>query len=258
MKRLILIQNDYSGAGKTTLALSLHHYLQSYRVPHHQVTLTESAAGFAERAALEVDELRLPAFISHLDESDLVIMEIETGLVDAFYKFYEKHELEMLLPEMGFELMVLIPVTSEDESFDGVSYAAEMFSDSAQYLIAHTPTSSYYDDDVRHWEHSHAARVMDMFEAVDLEMPVMHDALDFQLKVRHSDLPEAMQGCEADPVLYAEVSKWFRRVASQLDSVKNYLFSDTFKAAIAMPPANTKSGKSRSKARAQKAETMAA
>ena len=76
MKRLILIQNDYSGAGKTTLSRCLEHYLQSYQVPHHSVSLVENADDLGHTIAAA--ELRLPALISHLDRSELVILDLET------------------------------------------------------------------------------------------------------------------------------------------------------------------------------------
>jgi len=258
MKRLILIQNDYAGAGKSTLALSLHKYLSAYRAPHHHVVIAENSDSAWGRPCIEPDELRLSEFIGHLDQSDLVVMEVDTGLADLFYKFYERQELDVLLPEMGFELIVLLPVTGEVESFEGVTIAAEMYSDSAQYLIAHTPTSSFYDDDIRHWEHSYAARVMDMFEAVDLEMPAAPDSLEFQLKVRHSELPEALTTATVEPAMQAELTKWLGMVRGQLDSVKNYLFGDAFRAEIMVAPITKQKKERSSKGRNSKMEFMAA
>jgi len=249
MKRLILIQNDYAGAGKTTLALSFHHYLNSYRANHHHVVLAESSDTSLDRPCIEADELTLPKFISHLDQSDLVVFEVETGLADVFYKFYERNELDVLLPELGFELVVVLPVTGEIESYEGVTIAAEMYSDSAQYLIAHTPTSSFYEDDIRHWEHSYAARVMDMFEAVDLEIPAASDALEFQLKVCHSELPEVLSTEQSDLVLTGELTKWIRKVGAQLDLVKSYLFADAFRAEIMVAPITKKRKERGTKAR---------
>ena len=237
MKRLILIQNDYSGAGKTTLSQCLHHYLESYQVPHHRVALVEARDETTRQEQIEVEHFEMPSLIAHLDRSDLVILEIESGLTQHFNKFYEKRELEQLLPEMGFELTVLIPVTSEEESFDGVLSAAEVFSDTAQYLVVHTPTSSFYDDDEQLWDKSYAARVMDMFEAADMEMPTCHDMLEYKLKTTHAELPVAMETtAQTDEAMHAEVSKWFRRVACQLDSVRKYVFGDAFRPAIALPP----------------------
>src|SRR6478609_8602621 len=109
MKRLILIQNDFPGAGKSTLALCLHHFLQSYRVAHHGVSIVESADESKGESQIEAAQLRRQAFVAELDRSDLVIVEVETGLGEYFTSFYKRNELEHLLPELGFELAVVIP-----------------------------------------------------------------------------------------------------------------------------------------------------
>jgi hypothetical protein len=245
MKRLILIQNDYAGAGKTTLAQCFDHYLNMHRVSHHNAVLTEATDSTRTRSQMDAESLKLPVLIGLLDQSDLLILEIESGMTDLFYSFYEKHELANLLPEMGWDMTVAVPVTSEDESFDSVSTAAEVFSDSAQYFVVHTPTSSFYDDESRAWERSHAARVMDMFEAVDMNMPSAPDALEFQMKIRHVELFDAISVTEADPVLHTEVCKWFRKVTAQLDAAKKYVFGDAFRPEIRVLPTKEQARKTR-------------
>lgn len=245
MKRLILIQNDFAGAGKTTLAQCFDHYLNLHRVPHHNAVLTESYDAGRTRAQMDADDLKLPVLISQLDKSDLLILEIESGMTDFFYGFYQKNELETLLPELGWEMTVVLPVTNEEESFDAVTTAAEVFSDTAQYFVVHTPTSSFYDDESRAWDRSYAARVMDMFEALDMIMPPAPDSLEFQMKVRHVELPEVIEVTDADPVLHTEVAKWFRKVGTQLDAAKKYVFGDAFRPEILVLPAKDQSRKVR-------------
>lgn len=245
MKRLILIQNDYAGAGKTTLAQCFDHYLNMHRVPHHNAVLTEASDPARVRTQLDAAGLTLSGFKELLSQGDLLILEIETGMTDLFYAFYEKHELATMLPEMSWDVTVVVPVTSEEESFDAVTIAADTFSDCAQYFIVHTPTSSFYNEESRAWERSHAARVMDMFEAVDMNMPPAPEALEFQLKVRHTELPEVIEVTDEDPVLHAEVAKWFRKVGAQLDTAKKYVFGDAFRPEIHVAPAKEQSRKTR-------------
>jgi hypothetical protein len=240
MKRLILIQNDYSGAGKTTLAECLHLYLGNLRVPHHRLMMSDQGENAAGVPCLETADLRPQGLIRHLDMSDLVIMEIANEAGDAFHSFYRRHELENVLPELGFDLTVVIPVTSDRESFGGVTDAAEVYSDSAQYLVVHTPTGSSYDEDEHFWERSRAARVMDMFEAVDLKMPACHEGLDFKLKLSHSDLPEALAQREGlQEEVRDELAKWMRSVTGHLHNVRTYLFGDAFRPAIRIAPTPT-------------------
>jgi hypothetical protein len=260
MKRLILIQNDYSGAGKSTLTQSLHHYLTSFQVPHHTVVLAESASDSVPHAQIEAKGLNMDALNEQLEKSNLIIMEVESDLTQHFNKFYEKNELDHELAEMNFELTVVVPVTSEVESFDGVLAAAETFSENAQYLIVHTPTSSFYEDDTKLWDKSYAARVMDMFEATDMQMPVCDHSLTHAMKARHTDLPEALQSTAAtDEVLYNEVSRWFRKVTGNLDSVRKYLFGDAFRPAVAVKaPAAEPAKKVRKSRHRELDEAMAA
>ncbi len=240
MKRLILIQNDYAGAGKTTLAQCFETYLRLHRVPHHSMVLAETPFTDSHRPQLDVDDLVLSRFIPHLDQSDLVILEVETGMTDAFHDFFEKCQLDLVLNEMGFDMTVAIPVTGDEESFDGVTMAAEVFADTVQYMVVHTPTGSSYDRESRTWERSRAARVLDMFEAVDMVLPSAPDALEFQLKMRHLELHEVIQVDETDPTLHAEVSKWNRKTTAQMDVVKKYLFGDAFRPEVhVMPVAET-------------------
>jgi hypothetical protein len=248
MKRLILIQNDYPGAGKSTLAECLHHYLQTYRVAHHVVSLVEAADDSCPNDQIEAASFQLPGLIAHLERSELVVLDVASGLGEMFNTFYKKHELDHVLSELGFEMTVLVPVTGERESFDGVTMAAEDFSDSSQYLIVHSPTGSSYDEDDHTWERSYAARVMDMFEAADLDMPPFHDALESRLNAAHKDMADVMRHPSSDTELQAEVSKWFRRVAAQLDSVRKYVFGDAFRPAIAMaPPPKRRAPRTRAK-----------
>jgi len=246
MKQLILIQNDYSGAGKSTLSECLHQYLEKVRIPHHRFTVCENADSENGTPCMESADLRLKDFIGHLDQCDLVIGEIATGAADAFHNFYSHHELENVLSEMGYHLTVALPVTSDRESFSGVIEAAEVYSDSAMYLIVHTPTGSSYDEDEHFWERSRAARVMDMFEAVDIKMPACHEGLEFKLKVAHVDLVDAL--CHSDRVqseTQDEITKWMRGVTTQLNNVRTYLFGDTFRPAIHIAPAPTQARRTR-------------
>ena len=228
MKRLILIQNDYPGAGKSTLCQCLDSYLQTFRAPHHRIAIVENADPAQECAQLEIANLRRSEFIAELDRSDLIIMEVETGLSEVFGAFYKRNDLDIVLPELGVEMLVAVPVTSDRESFDGVTSAAEAFSDTTQYLVVHTPTSSFYDEDENCWERSRASRVMDMFEATDLEMPACQEALEFRLKQSHTDLQTLLRHPADDPVTQEEMVKWSRRAFAQIDSAGKYIFGDAF------------------------------
>jgi hypothetical protein len=236
MKKLILIQNDYSGAGKTTLSRCVTRYLDHHKTQHQTLVLSDSeqdAAG--AKAWIDPSNLNLNDFVSHLDTSPITVLEVATGLGDYFSRFYQGHELSELLHEMGVEMTVVIPVTSEPDSHDAVVDAAETFSDNAQYAVAHLVTSSYEDDDET-WDRSYAARVMDMFEAVELHIPELGFQAEHLLRAKHSDLAEALLEENPEENYGKDFTKWYSRVESQIDSARNFLFGDDF-VAISAPAA---------------------
>ena len=245
MKKLILIQNDYSGAGKTTLSRCMTRYLDHHKTQHQTLVLSDSehdAAG--AKAWIDPSSFNLNDLVGHLDTAPITVLEIATGLGDYFSRFYQGHELSEMLHEMGVEMTVVIPVTSEPDSHDAVVDAAETYSDNVQYAVAHLVTSSYEDDDET-WDRSYAARVMDMFEAVELQIPELGFQAEHLLRAKHSDLAQALLEENPEEHYGKDFTKWYSRVESQIDSARTFLFGDDF-VAIAAPPVK----KSRKMARA--------
>lgn len=235
MKKLILIQNDYPGTGKSTLALCLQRYLQQYGVAHQILSLTEEVSpDHSGSKALDVSSLTPREFLAHVDAAPLTIMDVATGLGEYFNKFYQSAEMDHILHEAGVAVSVVLPVTADRESFDSVIEAAEVFSDNAEYLIAHLVTSCYDEDD-KVWDTSYAARVMDMFEAVELHIPEI--TFHIELSTERMSLDHALQQGDAEERLGKEYAKWHRRVMGQVDSARQYLFGDAFRPTVAPKPA---------------------
>ena len=86
---------------------------------------------------------------------------------------------------------------------------------------------------------------MDMFEAVDMTMPPAPSSLEYQLKTRHVELFEAIEVTDADPILHTEIAKWFRKVGSQIDAAKKYIFGDAFRPEIRVLPTKETARKTR-------------
>ena len=235
MKKLILIQNDYPGTGKSTLALCFRRYLQQYGVSHQLLFLTEEdTPAPAGSIPLDASTLTPNKFLAQVEASPLTILDVGTGLGDFFNKFYLSAEMEQTLQAAGIALSVVLPVTADRESFDSVTEAAEVFSDNAEYLIAHLVTSCYDEDD-KVWDTSYAARVMDMFEAVELHIPEI--TFHLELSTEHMSLDSALQQGDAEERLGKEYAKWHRRVMGQVDSARQYLFGDAFRPTMAPKPA---------------------
>lgn len=229
MKKLILLQNDYPSTGKSTLACCFHRYLHQFGVPHQTLHLVEDASDSDDDGTcLDANKLTPFEFLEHLDASPITVLEVATGLGEFFGKFYQNHELDQVLPEAGIGLSVVLPVTSETDSFDSVIEAAEVYSDNAEYLIAHLITSSYEDDD-KTWDSSYAARVMDMFEAVELHIPETGFQIELEMRANHTDLASALTDPDAEEHYGKEFGKWLRRAMGQVESARQFLFGDAFK-----------------------------
>lgn len=227
MKRLILIQNDAAGTGKSTLTHCLERYLNQYGVAHQVATLVEEADPLTERFTLEAESLTENDFMEFLGKAPLSIVEIDTGLGHFFGEFYQTHNLENHLADRGIQLSLVIPVGAESDTFESVVKAAEVYSDMAEYTIAHLVTGSY-DEDTSSWDRSYAARVMDMFEAVELFMPEIGFQLEMELRSHHIEITEALAEPTSDEVLGRDFTNWVTRSMNQVDSARRYLFGDAF------------------------------
>lgn len=235
MKKLILLLNDYPSTGKSTLARCFSHYLSRFGVSHQLKTLVEETESDDDESLLDASRLTPRTFLEMVDESPITVLEVTTGQGDFFGKFYTNHSLEAVLDEAGVSLSVVLPVTSESESFDSVIEAAETFSDHAEYLIAHLVTSSYEDDD-KVWDRSYAARVMDMFEAVELHIPEVGFQIEHDLHARHLELSEVLLDTSLQENLGKDFIKWQDRVLGQVESARQYLFGEAFRPTLQPRP----------------------
>lgn len=230
MKKLIIIQNDSPGTGKSTLSLCFQRYLAEHGVSHQLLSLTEEGIPAASGAiGIDAGSLNPEEFFAQVDSETLTVFEIATGLGDYFNKFYQSSEMDQLFTEAGIAVSVVLPVTADRESFDAVTDAAEIYSDNAEYLIAHLVTSCYDEDD-KMWDTSYAARVMDMFEAVELHIPEI--TFQAELCAERMSLDTALTLEDAEERLGKEYTKWHRRVMGQVDSARQYLFGEAFRPTI--------------------------
>ncbi len=244
MKKLILIQNDYPSTGKSTLAHCYSRYLNTYGAAHQLISLVDDAPEGAE-LTLDASTLTKRRLFEMLEDSPITMIEIATGMGEFFNKFYSNHGLDRDLYDADISVSVVLPVTSEGDSFDAVIEATETYSDNAEYTIAHLVTSSYEDDD-RAWDKSYAARVMDMFEAVELYIPEIGFQLEIELRSQHASLNEALLDPEAEEHFGKDFTKWMNRVMGQIESARRYLFGDAFRPTLVPKPIK----KTRAKARA--------
>lgn len=248
MKKLIILQNDYPATGKSTLARCFSRFLNQYGAAHQFANLVEDAQEVQSEHCLDANYLTPKAFMKLLEASPITILEVATGMGDFFSRFYQNHGLDTALREAGVAVSVVLPVNSDSDSFDSVIEAAETYSDHAEYLIAHLITSSYEDDD-KVWDTSYAARVMDMFEAVELHIPEISFQIELELRAQHMDLAEALMDPAAEDHFGKDFGKWMKRVMGQVDSTRQYLFGEAFKPVTA--PRTEKKPRAKAKAKTE-------
>ena len=244
MKKLILIQNDYPGAGKSTLVRLLRRYLNQHRVSHQYIVLDEEEM-CSEPDARCINPMETKAvreLTSALEDSDITLVEAASGMGEMVSRMYSQHELYSVFADMGIETTVVLPVNNDAESFDAVTEAAEAYSDNVQYLIAHSTTSAYDDDDGS-WDSSHAARVMDMFEAVELRFPAAGVEMETAFRLFHTDLADALLDPEAEAIYGKEFGRWLKRSMGQTETARQYLFGDTFRSLAESSKEPTKRGR---------------
>jgi len=230
MKKLILIQNDYPSTGKSTLSQCFSRYLSQYGVQHRLLKLVDDIDACEEEESdlLDGSLLTTRSLMEIVNQHSVTMLEISTGMSEFFMKFYHNHQVSHTLQAAGVATSVVLPVTSESDSFDAVIEAAEVYSDEVEYLIAHLITSSYEDDD-KIWDRSYAARVMDMFEAVELHIPEIGFQIEMELRAQHKELSEAIMDPESGNHYGKDFTKWINRIMGQVDSARQFLFGEAFK-----------------------------
>jgi hypothetical protein len=254
MKRLILIQNDFAGSGKTTLMRALQRYLDRHQAPHLALCLTEVEGNDEDGVhRLPVDALYQNGLAPYLQAVDLVLLEVESGLAEAVSEYFDHSNVLASLGQDGLEILIAMPVTSDEESFDGVLAAARTYGDQVQYAVFHMATGSEYDEDEAVWENSKAARMMDLLDGVDVIVPAPSSELEAEIHTIDLDLSDALAHEWTQMPLQALLQNWLVKLSAQLDPARRLLFGDAFRAVIAVNdrlPAHQKSARGKKAAHA--------
>ena len=231
MKRLILVQNDLGGTGKSTLTSCFQRYLDSHRVPHLAICISENGESSSESIhSIALDDVMHGELVPYLNATEMLLVEVDTGLAEAVTDYLSA------MPSLGqkFELMVVVPVTGDAESFEAVIHSARTFSDRAQYAVVHMPTGSEYGEDEAVWEHSKAARLMDLLDGVDVEIPAVPSSLATELHSIDLELAEALQYEWIEGTLDTALTAWSKKLHNQLDATRKYVFGEAFRPTVSI------------------------
>ena len=149
MKKLVALVNDLESSGKTSLANILQN---SYTEAGYETLLvTTSEHDIDEGSGGEFwdfeDEVDLSTMIGAIDNNDVVILDVASGTARTWAEFCENNELYTVLSEIDAEMTLVLPVHPSERNLNEVVDILEIFSDSADYVIAHLPIEARRSDD---------------------------------------------------------------------------------------------------------------
>ncbi len=226
MKKLIVVVNDLERSGKSALARVLSHHLKSEEVKHLLVTsnemdMTDSFPG--EFWDLE-DQFEVSQLIAAIDRHDAVILDVHSGAARNWGDLFESEDLENLLAEIDAEMTLVIPDTRSERCNEEICDLAEIFSDQADYVIAHLPGDKR--SEIK-WKGSPAEKAIRYLGASEIEVPGLSDELRTALENAGIDLPEALNKPSALPrFAEVQVTQWVERASSCIAAGNEQLIPD--------------------------------
>ncbi len=233
MKKLIVVVNDLERSGKSSVACAIYHHLsseceiESLFVTSDENHLTEEFRG----DFWDLDEdLSFSTVADAFEGNDAVVVDLHTGGARRWADFCESSGIDHMLAEEGAEMTLVIPNTGGMRCNEEIIDIAELFSDLADYVIAHLPMAER--DGVK-WKGSDAEKTTRYLGAIDVNFPAVTDELRAALVSIDSSLALALDKPEELP-RFAEVqiSQWLEEVSQRLVGAEEYLVADSEELAL--------------------------
>ncbi len=224
-KRLIIIENNAAGTGKTTIARALAHYLKIRGITPTEL-LFAPAEDEVSASQIWVDAGEPSTLLPHLglDGSGIVLLEIATGSTGLFHNFYERRRLYDWLFASGVEAVVALPLTRGEESHKAVTSAAEVYSDNVSYVLFRPEGGGSARDGKNSWGQSYAAHVMCLFDAATGKIPEASGEFVRAFLKADANLADALPQ-EGSPDARGEgCQEWLRRVGAVIHTLRWHLF----------------------------------
>lgn len=231
MKKLIAVINDLEESGKSTFSYSFQHLLVNQEVKHLFITtdsrdMDDNFAGdywdFDEQ--LEVSQL-----IMAIDRNDVVLLDVNSGSARTWAEFFTDNELETVLSEIDASMTLVIPCHNSEPCHTELVELAELFSDSADYVIPHFPLPAA-GGTKQAWKGSYAAKVTDFLGALHFDMPEINKELATALESHGLSLSQSL--CQLDQLprfVEVAVMQWLEQIAKAINSTGEYVLPDSAK-----------------------------
>jgi hypothetical protein len=234
MKKLVALVNDLESSGKTSLANVLQN---SYREAGYETLLvTTSEHDFDEGSGGDFwdfeDDVDLSTMIGAIDNHDVVIVDIASGSARTWADFCEANELDTVLSEIDAEMTLVLPVHESERNLNEVVDLLEIFSDSADYVIAHLPIEARRSEG-RNWKGSQAAKAAKFLGASQITLPIVSSELATALKSHDLTLPQALHQLSNLPrFVEVELMQWREAACETLSQEEAYLFAEPVSAGL--------------------------
>lgn len=228
MKKLLVVLNDLEGSGKSTLAFTLSHFLKENEISHSLILGDESdiEAGLGSEYWDIEDEIEMSQLIRALDRSDAVVVDVASGAARNWGEFCESEELDNVLSEMDVEMTLIIPEHLSERCHEEIVDLAEIFSDQADYVIAHLPLEARGSKEEK-WKGGYAAKAVNYLGALEISLPGISADLATALESAGQTLPQALGNMENLPrFLEVQVSEWREQAALACQRAGDYLIPE--------------------------------
>jgi hypothetical protein len=228
MKKLLVVLNDLEGSGKSALARTLSHYLTENEIGHTLIISDERdvEAGLSGEYWDIEDEIEMSQLIRIIDRNEVVLVDVASGAARNWADFCESEELDAVLSEMDVEMTLIIPEHRAERCHEEIVDLAELFSDQADYVIAHLPIEPKGSVEEK-WKGGYAAKAVNYLGALEISLPGLGSDLATALESSELTLGQAMGQMDALPrFLEVQVSEWREKAALACDRAADYLIPE--------------------------------
>lgn len=226
MKKLIVIANDLERSGKSTLARAIAHHLVQEEVDHLLISSDENDLDDEFPGEFwDLDEqIEASQLVEAVNKHEAVILEIRTGAARNWADFCESEEVDNLLAELDAEMTLVIPDTGSERCNEEIADLAELFSDSADYVIARLGDENHREIE---WKKSEGEKAVRHLGCVGIALPGVHGDLQTALDSANATLPSVLNQ-PADLPRFAEVQlcQWLEEFSGALAKAGEYLMPE--------------------------------
>jgi hypothetical protein len=225
MKKLIVVLNDLEGCGNTAVARSLAHHLSHREIRYTSINTDEKDADeFFQGSYWDCeDELELSQMIAVLDSSEAVILDVSSGAARNWADFCQDEELDAVLAEMDVEMTIVLPEHPSERCHNEIADLAELFSDTADYVIAHLSLPAKRSAEST-WKGSYAAKATNYLGALTVTLPEVPEDLATALESSDIELSQALGQLENLPrFLEVQLTQWIEKSNDAIEGAADYL-----------------------------------